>query len=382
MKPVLVLGVVIALVAGAALLRLGRGPDRAPEPGWSLESFLDLDAQGFDAVSGDFVPDFPSDHGAHPGSRSEAWNLFGQLRDAQGEWGFQLTLARLALTAHPPERASAWAASDLFRGQLSVLRAGLPEVRSAERLTRAALGLAGARARPPSVWVEDWSLTLADGPSEPARMDLFAQGGGAILDLELKAVKSPVSLVDLGLLVQDAGALGLQAYVLPRLAATGTLTLDGQARPVQGPVWLDHAWGPIPSARGQVSINRFAILLEGDRELLCLQLRREDGTGTPIPACALILPDGQVQRFRRREIRLEPLERWRSPRTGSSYPVVWRLAVPIINLELELSPLTDDQESDGPIRLWSGVVRAAGRLGEAAIGGRGRIETTADPARS
>jgi predicted secreted hydrolase len=125
-------------------------------------------------------------------------------------------------------------------------------------------------------------------------------------------------------------------------------------------------------------VNRFALQLDLDRELLCLQLRREDGTGTPIPACALILADGGVQSFRRREIRLEPVERWLSPRTGARYPVAWRLSIPILDLELELAPLARDQEADNRVRLWSGAVQVEGRLGGETIAGHGRIETTAE----
>lgn len=125
-------------------------------------------------------------------------------------------------------------------------------------------------------------------------------------------------------------------------------------------------------------MNRCAIQLDQDRELVCLQLRREDGTGTPIPACALILADGQVQGFRRREIRLEPFERWLSPRSGAGYPVAWRLSIPILDLELELVPLTRDQEADDTVRLWSCAVQAKGRLGGETIAGHGRIEATAE----
>jgi predicted secreted hydrolase len=211
---------------------------------------------------------------------------------------------------------------------------------------------------------------------------LVTAGDGAALELDLAASKPPISLSDLALLGRNSGGLGLQAYLLPRMAATGTLSLDGDGRPVQGYTWLDHAWGAIPMSRGQVGLNRFAIQLDDDRELICLQLRREDGTGTPIPACALILADGRVQSFRRREIQLEPTAQWRSPSTGSSYSVAWRLAISILDLELELSPLVQDQESAGAIQLWSGAVQAIGRQGSETIGGRGRIETTGEQAGS
>jgi predicted secreted hydrolase len=358
----------------------GRGP-AVPVSGPSFESLIPSDTEGFARVAVEDTPlDFPADHGAHPGFRSELWGLFGQLEDEQGiRYDFQLSLTRLALSAAPAERASAWAANEVYRGQLAIMQSDRRGIRSAERLTRAALGLAGGRSEPPSVWIEDWSLSLVNDEPGRMRMALVAEAAGSALALDLAASKSPLSLGDLGLLGRDFDDIGLRAYLLPRLVAEGTLTSDGEARSVRGYGWLDHAWGALPTSTGQVGLNRFAIQLDDDRELICLQLRREDGTGTPIPACALILADGRVQSFQRREIRLEPTSRWLSPRTGSGYSVAWRLSIPILDMELELSPLVQDQESEGAIRIWSGAVQASGRQKGQTIGGRGRIETTADP---
>jgi predicted secreted hydrolase len=382
MKPVALVTIVV-LIGASLLLWFVGSHDPVPVSGPFLESFLDPDVEGFAQVTEGARLDFPADHGAHPGFRSELWNLFGRLEDEQGnDYAFQLDLTRVSLNPHEPDRASAWAANEVYRGRLTLVQGRGTAVRSAERVTRAALGLAGSRPQAHSVWVEDWSLTFTDGEMGRSRMALVTAGDGAVLDLDLAAIKSPIPFSDLTLLGRDSGGLGLQAYLLPRMAAIGTLSLDGDARPVQGYAWLDHAWGAIPMSRGQVGLNRFAIQLDDDRELICLQLRREDGTGTPIPACALILADGRVQSFRRREIQLEPTAQWRSPRTGSRYSVAWRLAIPILDLELELSPMVQDQESAGAIRLWSGAVQAMGRQGSETIGGRGRIETTGDQVES
>ncbi|WP_296805338.1 lipocalin-like domain-containing protein [Thiocapsa sp.] len=381
MKPLLILVSLLVLLAGlVSLWTLGsRAPDAIPGP--SVDALLDLDfgAEGFTEVAADRPVRFPADHGAHPEYRGELWNLFGQLNDAQGgRYDFQFSLTRVALAANPSSRASEWAANAIYRGRLTLIRSGETGVRSAERLTRAALGLAGSGSQPISVWIEDWSLSNPDGVPERPRMRLVAGGDGPALALDLDAGKPPIPFSDLGLLGGDVGGPGFQAYLLPRMAAAGTLTLDGETRSVEGQVWLDHAWGTLPTGGGQIGLNRFAIQLDRDRELVCLQLRREDGTGTPIPACALILADGRVESFRRREIRLEPFERWLSPRTGVRYPVAWRLSIPFLELELEIVPLARDQEADDAVRLWSGAVHAKGRLGGEAIAGNGRIETTAE----
>ncbi|MNL73224.1 Hydroxyneurosporene synthase (CrtC) [compost metagenome] len=70
-----------------------------------------------------------------------------------------------------------------------------------------------------------------------------------------------------------------------------------------------------------------------------------------------------------------PLRGWRSPRTGTSYPVAMRLNAG--DLTLELVPLMDDQELDSRASTgavyWEGAVTAL-RGGKAV--GRGYLELT------
>jgi predicted secreted hydrolase len=124
-----------------------------------------------------------------------------------------------------------------------------------------------------------------------------------------------------------------------------------------------------------LDVSRWAIHLSDDREILCIRFGRRDGTGTPIPACALILADGRIQRFQRREIRLEPTAEWTSPYSGARYATAWRLAIPILDLDLRVTPLAQEQEPLGGLPVWSGVVQAEGRERGVAVEGRGRLET-------
>src|SRR3989442_6412440 len=53
---------------------------------------------------------------------------------------------------------------------------------------------------------------------------------------------------------------------------------------------------------------------------------------------------GRVRSFKPGEVRFEPLRRWRSPRTGTEYPVSVRVQAGALTLEIE--PLMEDQELD------------------------------------
>ena len=65
----------------------------------------------------------------------------------------------------------------------------------------------------------------------------------------------------------------------------------------------------------------------------------------------------------REEFQLEPLEYWKSPQTGASYPVRWRVAVPRLKIELECKAAIVGQElvpeKAGPA-YWEGAVTYRG----------------------
>lgn len=374
MKPWIVssLSVTLFVLLWVTLSRESGEWVKAPNP--SLETLIDLDADGFSPVVGAWEPRFPADHGAHPTFRSELWNLFGWLLDRQGRsYVFQVNLTRLALRAEAAERASAWATNQLFRGHLALILPGVASVLAEERLNRGALGLAGLSSEPVRIWLEDWSLS-APVDSDGLLLEIASDRTG--LSLTLNPIKPSATSNDLELFGQGPGSPGFHLYLMPRLAVQGDLRLDGTQVQVQGTAWLDHAWGAISGASGQLALSRFAVQLDDGRDLMCLELRRRDGSGRPIPSCALIGSDGRVQAFGRREIRLEPVDEWRSPATGARYPLSWRLVLQPVGLELSLEPLLEDQELDPALRLWSGAVEVKGREGEAQLSGQGRVELT------
>ena len=113
---------------------------------------------------------FPRDHGPHPEFRQEWWYVTGNLGSPEGErFGFELTFFRIALAPPPAPAsaaaslASAWRAREIYVAHFAVTDVARARFRSAQKLSRAALGLAGAQAEPLRVWIDDWSLAAADG---------------------------------------------------------------------------------------------------------------------------------------------------------------------------------------------------------------------------
>jgi predicted secreted hydrolase len=381
--PLASLGLVLALALGLALWWVW-GPDRrtVPEPVSVLAMLGGADGTGFQTPSPDWSPSLPADHAAHPGFRAELWTISGDLRDEAGRrYGFQLSMVRLALSPSPAERSSAWATNQIYRAHFTVMPEGAGAALAAERLSRAALDLAGSSSNPARVWVRDWSLEAkADG----AGLTLIAEAPGARLELELQPQKPVLSGASLDLLPASSDGPAFAFYVLPRLAARGVLTREGQPLTVTGLALMDHGWGAVPGlgpGAGGPSVNRFAVQLDDGRDLICLLLQRQDGSGRPIPSCALALADGRVQTFRRRELELAPVREWRSPGSGRVYPVAWSIAIEPIGLRLALDPLSADQELTRMLPLWSGAVSVSGTdamtgAGGTSVTGSGRIELT------
>jgi predicted secreted hydrolase len=330
-------------------------------------------------------PSLPADLGVHPEARSEVWDLSGELRDAAGErYGLRLTLIRLGLRAASGrgERASALATDALLLGRLAVVpEQGEPVIaeRSSRVASGAAGGLAGAEGVPARVWLGDWVLDGAAGELRVSADDLT-------LELSLRPGK-PAIAPGKHLLTEggDGPGADLRWLAEPRLAVAGSLRRAGTDQGVTGVAWLDRVWSDDPSptatlagTRGQTALNRFLLQLDDGSELLCIQLRRRSGGGTPLPTC---LVNPVIERTEgpevlgRRALTLEPIgDVWRSPVSDSDYPMQWRLRAAALGLDLQIAPLVVDQELLLGEPVWSGAVTVSGSRGGLPVSGTGRMD--------
>jgi len=335
--------------------------------------------------------EFPRDHGAHPGFRSEWWYVTGNLGDAQQRrYGFQLTFFRVAL--EPPATSSALDATRApaaWLAHFALTDAAGGRFHAHERSSGEALGTAGARdasaAHGWSVWLEDWRLA-ARAP-DSALLELVARERGLALELELEP-RRPLALHGERGLSRKGPAPGNASiyYAQPRFAARGTLELAGEARAVEGEAWLDREWSTSALGAGLAGWAWFALQHGGGGELMMYELRRDDGTRDPFSRGAWMPASARTASGASEELRpslelapsayaIEVLERWRSPRSGTLYPARWKVDVPSLGLALELRPLLADQELELSVRYWEGAVEAFDRASGARVG-RGYAELT------
>ncbi|HET7607777.1 MAG TPA: lipocalin-like domain-containing protein [Gammaproteobacteria bacterium] len=321
--------------------------------------------------------EFPADHGSHPEFRTEWWYFTGNLATAEGRhFGFELTFFRYALAppSPTPQATSAWRADQVWMAHFAITDTEGKRFVARERLTREALGLAGAAAEPLEIWVEDWSAT-GEARGDELRVRLGARDDVIALSLSLAATVPHVAQGNRGLDVKGAGTGNASHYYsVPRLAADGEVNVAGETFSVTGVAWLDREWSTSSLDPGTVGWDWFALRLSNGSDLMFYRLRTAAGEASPYSGGTLVTADGKRTPLGAEDVALTAIDQWTSRATGVRYPVAWRLAVPELGIELEIEPYLESQELALSVRYWEGAVHAAGRDSSGPLTAEGYLE--------
>ena len=322
---------------------------------------------------------FPRDHGPHPGFRQEWWYVTGNLDAAGGErFGFELTFFRFALApplagAQPPD-SSAWRTRTLYMAHFAVTDVARGRFRFAQKLSREALGLAGAQSEPLRVWIDDWSL--ADAPAGAGGWTLRAAQPGYQIELTLEPRGPPVLNGEAGLSRKsDEPSAASYYYSIPRLEARGRLLRDGRPLAVRGAAWLDREWGSGGLGARQAGWDWFALQLDDGSAVMFYALRDLDGRRDPHSAGTWVAADvvGEAHALLSADVAIDVTGEWRNAR-GERYPAGWRLRVPRLALDVSIHPVLADQELATTPRYWEGAVDVSGQRAGRSVRGRGYVE--------
>jgi len=143
---------------------------------------------------------------------------------------------------------------------------------------------------------------------------------------------------------------------------------------------MDHEFGSSALRENQQGWDWFSVQLDNDAELMLYQIRRKDGTPDPASSGSLISSEGNVIHLRREQISITPTGSWHSKKSGATYPMGWRIAVPQFRIALTLTPLLENQElvtrESTRVTYWEGAVRVAGSFASVAVNGEGYVEMT------
>jgi len=325
--------------------------------------------------------EFPKDHGSHPAFRTEWWYYTGHLQAKDGRpFGFELTFFRRAI---PPDEVktqpSQWSVSHLYLAHFAVTDIAGRRFHFSEKLSRAGLGKAGADESQLRVWIDDWHAEASADATGSHR--LFAHDGALALALTVQPTKPVVIHGQDG--ISRKGAAAGQAshyYSFTRLAATGQLTIGHEQFEVTGTSWMDHEFGSADLSHDVVGWDWFSVQLADNSELMLYRLRQSDGSSDPASSGTVVSPDGKTRHLSAADIHIEANGTWKSQESKAMYPNKWRLAIPFLDLSLDLIPLLDQQElrtsRSTQVTYWEGAVAVSGMKQGRPVTGQGYVELT------
>jgi predicted secreted hydrolase len=314
--------------------------------------------------------EFPRDHGAHPGMRTEWWYITGHAGVDGREFGFQVTFFRSRVDA-TQAMTSRFAAKQLVFAHAAVTDVQGRKLWHDQRIAREGFEIAEAAQGDARVRLRDWSLLRKDDGWQA-----HLPGGDFTLDLQCKPMQPVLLQGREGL--SRKGPMPDQAsyyYSLPQVAARGSIVLRGQRFEVTGKTWLDHEWSEELLHPDAVGWDWIGMNLDDGSALTAFRLRRQDGT-TLWDGGSFRPPGGSTFTFSPGETVFSPQRRWASPLSQASYPVEWIVRTPadfytvkavIDNQEL------DSRASTGAI-YWEGLADLFDSNGKRV--GRGYLEMT------
>lgn len=210
---------------------------------------------------------------------------------------------------------------------------------------------------------------------------LESYGAGLGLNLALVSEKPPLLGSGGGISKWTGG--DSHYYSLTRLKAKGLIDIAGTKLDVEGIGWMDHQW---INSVGQGGWDWFAVQLDNDTEIVFWHIVKPDES---VKSCDLtiLFPDNSV--YHTRDLLLEKMDSWVSPKSGREYGILWRVREKARGLDLLLRARHAQQEirmfeslSIPTFHFWEGRTTVSGSLDGEAVSGMGYAELVRLPGTS
>jgi predicted secreted hydrolase len=326
------------------------------------------------ALPGDQIR-FPQDHFPHYQFRTEWWYFTGNVKKADGRaFGYQLTFFRHGY--RPPgigqPVTSRFIVTDVKFAHFAVTDVSADKFHFDSRVSRGAYGEAGFAEGDRLAWIDDWELDFNNN-----NFRLKAAAKDYSIELALTPEKPPVLQGEAGL-SQKADGAGHASYYysITRLKTSGAVKIGGENYQVEGSSWFDREWATNQLTPEQTGWNWFAIQLSDGSDVMLYQMRLKHGAIDSHSNGKWIAAGGETTNLAVDEFQLSPEKYWVSPASKANYPVVWKLTIPKLNLDLEITPAVEDQELNLGVVYWEGTVRLKGRSAGKPVEGVGYMELT------
>ncbi len=319
---------------------------------------------------------FPADEGPHD-RLTEWWYYTGHLTASDGRhFGFEFVIFRAERGSFPVSWASHLALTDESGGTFSYdQRSEIgPQVDHSPVGGGFALSIRGSNDQGvPDVANTPWQMSGVNGHDTLAATTTdFGLNLSLVDTLAAPILHNTIGYVDFG----SAG--GSYYYSRPRMAATGTLELNGQQLAVDGTAWFDHQWGNFIAVGGG-GWDWFAVNLDDGSDLTLSLVRAADGS-YPLVYGTYVAPEGTAEHLSQDQFTVTVRDHWTSPQTGATYPAGWRIDIPGKQLSIDLAPTVADQELDTRattgVTYWEGSQVVSATRAGSPLGGEAYVELT------
>ena len=342
------------------------------------------EAENFLSVTGPCNLEFPKDHGAHPGYRTEWWYYTGNLTSEAGDrYGFQLTFFRSQISPPGadkdwPRHPSAWRVRQVYLAHAAVSDISGRQHLQAEKASRAALGMAGVKPEGEStlVFLENWSAQI--GPDSHV---LKVNGADFSYVLNFRPMKPVVLHGDNGYSLKGSTPERASCYYsFTRLQGQGRITIGGRQIAVTGSAWMDHEFSTALLEPGLAGWDWFSIQLSDQTEIMIFLLRKKGGGLNPASSGTFIDPAGRARHLAEGDFKVEILDTWKSSQSKARYPSRWRMQIAPLSIDLTIKSNLPDQEmraiGSAGMYYWEGSVSINGVRADREIDGLGYVELT------
>jgi predicted secreted hydrolase len=299
----------------------------------------------------------PEDHAAHGDAQSEWWHFHGHVTDAEGrryDWflAFVKQHTDLDSVLLLPVR---WFVDPFEVAYFTVTERDTGKFHVREKHAYPDVWAAHASEDRMALRHDSWKATMLPDGS----MKISARTLDTKLEMRLRGLKPPALLGKDGYLEVPPRSSHYY-YSIPRMSAEGTISIDGDARKVEGLGWFKHEWGFMYSdhVKGWVW---FGVQLSSGQELEIGLIFDRDWNLADGSFAVVEEKDGAVTPIVVREMEVKELgDTWRSPRTDTVYPTSWLLTIPGRG-SLALRATVEGQEMVVfPANLWAGGLEVEG----------------------
>jgi predicted secreted hydrolase len=320
---------------------------------------------------------FPRDHFNHPDYQTEWWYYTGNLRSADGHrFGFELTFFRQGVS-RDRSQTSDWDVRDIYLAHLALSDLDGGRFYHTERVNRAGPGLAGVNQQTAKVWNGNWQVQWTGNQGQ-----LQAIAQNFALRLVMSSHKPPVIHGKDGVSQKSAGAGQASHYIsFTRLLTSGTIELYSKQYQVEGTAWMDHEFFSHQLDTNESGWDWVSLQFDDNTELMLYRFRHKDGSVDPFSAGTYVDAEGRSAHLGVGDFSMQPeKESYASSETHAVYPIAWRIVVPSLRLDLQLTtPLKSQELVSGMgagLSYWEGAVTISGTGSGKPSNGVGYLEMT------